>query len=1427
VKDFDLAGLEIGGCELGQDRIEQLLGSGGALAGWRITTSSDQTEIYDAEGKLTSIANRAGLTQSFTYSDAGTPPSIAPRPGLLIRVADAFGRELHFVYDASARISTMTAPGGGVYTYRYDEGLTGRPAGHLTSVTYPDATTRSYQYELDRAAGRDYFLTGITDEHQSRFATYTYDPQGRGIQTEHAIGAEREHITYPSIDEAEIRTYVDATRSALRRYRFMVTNGVWRHSSIEVDPCPECGPQARTFDPASGIKTSETDWNGSQTCFAHDARGLETARGEGLAACPADLASWTPAAGTVERKITTEWHPVFRLPTKLTEPKREITLAYDPVKGTLLTRSVRDLVTSSTRSWTYTYNANGQVVTVDGPRTDLADVTTTTYYPNDDPDLGKRGNVATIANALGHVTQISAYNAHGQPLAIVDPNGLTTTLAYDARQRLTSRNLGGEVTSYEYDGVGQLTKVTLSDGSFLSYTYDPAHRLTGIADSLGNRIAYTLDLMGNRTKEEVFDPSNALAQTRSRVYSSLNRLTQEIGAQSQSTSYAYDNQGNVTGITDPLNRVTANAYDALNRLKQMTDPAAGVTRYGYDGLDQLASVTDPRNNATTYTVDGLGNLTAQLSPDTGSTTNAQDAAGNVVSSTDAKGQTTTSSFDALNRLTRIVYNQATGSQLKQIDYAYDQGAFGIGRLTTLTETSAAGSVLQSTAYSFDQKGRVTSEARTIGGVIATTSYAYDAAGRMTGMTYPSGRATSYQFDALGRVSRIETTGGGTSQVVLQDVAYQPFEPVKAFTFGNLQPYARTFDLDGRIASHSLANQTKVLAFDPASRITRIEQQGTPTNFADYGYDVLDRLTSTILPASTFGFSYDPVGNRLSKSTPSGTDTYAISPTSNRLASITGATTKTYAHDANGSITSDGLVGFTYDPRGRLVSSTSAIGTTTYQVNALGQRVRKTSSLGDVLFHYDSQGRLIAESSPGGAPIREYLWLGDQPVAVAAYTAGGGCPATPTLDTSNTFVAFDAAERLEARGGTGGSGGGGWEWQFAAAGGPTANGQFAWVSGKTYGLTLSYGGAGSASVVVRDGATTVLTLSVPSGMDAGNALKLTVRANPNLGVGAKIRLALSQIDGTPSAQVLETPGDNQAAELALVYAGESLRDGFAVEGTVTMTFSGSAPPQGGRLRLSAHAGNVTCVGGGGSPTATLHYVLADHLNTPRVVTNQAQQVVWRWENQEPFGNSPPEENPSGLGSFEFPLRFPGQVFDRETGTLYNWHRDLDPATGRYVQSDPMGIEGGINPYLYAYASPLLFIDPDGLQAGPHGAPSKHIPGGPWNWSPDPNNSRGGTFTDPKGQSASWDAKGNHWDVDDGKGGRQRYNRWGKPITPKQAHSYKGPRQFPLWPKALVCPPLLDQLALSLARHACLAGDLAACSTFRMLGGQVDIIGIPDI
>ena len=107
---------------------------------------------------------------------------------------------------------------------------------------------------------------------------------------------------------------------------------------------------------------------------------------------------------------------------------------------------------------------------------------------------------------------------------------------------------------------------------------------------------------------------------------------------------------------------------------------------------------------------------------------------------------------------------------------------------------------------------------------------------------------------------------------------------------------------------------------------------------------------------------------------------------------------------------------------------------------------------------------------------------------------------------------------------------------------------------------------------------------------------------------------------------------------------------------------------------------------------------DHLNTPRLIANSTGTTVWRWDQGEPFGNDVPNNNPSGTGAFDFPLRFPGQYFDRETALHYNMMRDYDPSIGRYVESDPIGLVGGLNTYAYVRSIPLFAVDLYGLAAG---------------------------------------------------------------------------------------------------------------------------------
>jgi RHS repeat-associated protein len=111
----------------------------------------------------------------------------------------------------------------------------------------------------------------------------------------------------------------------------------------------------------------------------------------------------------------------------------------------------------------------------------------------------------------------------------------------------------------------------------------------------------------------------------------------------------------------------------------------------------------------------------------------------------------------------------------------------------------------------------------------------------------------------------------------------------------------------------------------------------------------------------------------------------------------------------------------------------------------------------------------------------------------------------------------------------------------------------------------------------------------------------------------------------------------------------------------------------------------------------YYIYADHINTPRVITRASDNgMVWRWDRADPFGAAAPDAILTGTGTFAYNPRFPGQLFDAESGLHQNYFRDYDPRTGRYLQSDPIGLKGGINTYTYTEGNPLSYSDPLGLK-----------------------------------------------------------------------------------------------------------------------------------
>lgn len=559
----------IGDADVNERLSAQYAADGVTPTNWNYTTTSQDVETYDANGRLLAITSATGAWQRYTYSTGASndttvsrSPEDAPAcsnvqagpaiaAGLPVCVTDNWGRQMQFEYDAKQRVTKAIDTAGQTYLYKYD-GATGgcasnNPttatcwAGNLTEVTYPGNQTRKYHYnERSLINGGNYCynattlaegsghlpnaLTGITDENGARYATWNWSCYNMATSSEHAGGVEKVSLSYTGhapdgTNTVSVTSYVGtaaAPQAITRSYHFRIALGVALSDAID-QPCEGCeGLRERTFDANNNV-TSNKDWQGNKKVFTYDlTRNLETSRVEGYGT-------------TLARTISTEWHPTMRLRTKVAEPLRITTYTYD-ANGNLLSESVQATTdangasgfsatpSGTSKTWNFTYNDAGQLLTKTGPG-----VNTTLTYDN-------QGNLATMTNAAGHVTHYGNYDVNGRVGQITDPNGMLTSFVYGPRGWLDSVSSGSEITSYTHDAVGNLKTVTTPDGTTTTYSYDDAHRLTDIADSLGNKITYTLDLSGNRISEDSKDAGGQLTRSISRVFDTFNRLKQVTGA---------------------------------------------------------------------------------------------------------------------------------------------------------------------------------------------------------------------------------------------------------------------------------------------------------------------------------------------------------------------------------------------------------------------------------------------------------------------------------------------------------------------------------------------------------------------------------------------------------------------------------------------------------------------------------------------------------------------------------------------------------------------------------------------------------------------------------------------------------------------------------------------------------------------------------
>lgn len=839
---------------------------------WVYTDVSGSIMEFDEDGRLKARVNKKGYRQTYSYYEGGSAD------GKVETITNNFGRTMSFSYDSTGRLETMTDPAGQIYTYSYD-------GSNLTSVRYPDNTPgdsgdnpiRYYLYENETFPNA---LTGIIDENGDRFATWEYDASGRAVASYNGTDANRIDVEYMGENTSRVTETVDEGKILSTAYSYEILNGSYSITLVSPEPCSDCivGDKIIEYD-ANGFPSLVTNPRGFQTKYTYNARGLEVERVEGF--------------NTEDpRTITTSWHSEYDKPVSMVFAGKQISYSYDSY-GNLTTKTERSTINSNLLGTTkYTYNPDFLLETIDGPRSGDADTTTIEY--------DSQGNITKITNPLGHYRSFTEYDPHGNVLTMVDENGQTTKMTYDARQRLATRTVAfgtpeEAVTAFEYDKAGSLVRATLPGGRYLEYSYDTAHRLVGIEDNGGNRVEYNLDSAGNRTAVAIYNSDDELVYEKSSEYNALNQLVSETDAAMNVTRYAYDANGNLVEQEDAGEGVVNYQYDQFDQVVRITDPFNGLsnpTVYTYDALGQMVSITDPRGLTTTYTVDGLGNVMSLDSPDAGSLSFEYDTAGNRIQVVDYREPGSNHVFytyDSLNRLTNVDYI----GDIEDITYTYDEtenGNYGIGRLTSFSDQSG------STQIRYDRRGNIIGRTNSIETSLETpidihTEFTYDLNGNITKITYPSGLVVNYSRNEVDQVDAVTATTGTGNLTLASNITYLPFGPMRSWLYGNGLQETVSYDNAFRVSEISVPG-VHILnyGYDANNNIDYINDLASGES-RSYDYDVLRRLTLSNDVSGAFTYSYDEVGNRVTSSKYEDNYTYEYSSVSNQLQAIQGASSR--------------------------------------------------------------------------------------------------------------------------------------------------------------------------------------------------------------------------------------------------------------------------------------------------------------------------------------------------------------------------------------------------------------------------------------------------------------------------------------------------------------------------------------------------------
>jgi RHS repeat-associated protein len=783
-------------------------------------------------------------------------------------------------------------------------------------------------------------LTGVADLNENK-TTLSYNESG---QLQKAADGAGRSLTFAYNESGQLATVTDSTGRKVS-YGY---NGSGR--LVEVTDV-RGGHSHYTYNEGGLLLTYKDARENTVLTNTYDSSGRVLTQTDGL-----------------EHKTTYKYSESgYTTTTEVTNPRGYIT-EYEYFKGAL-EKKIEALGTESSATWIYEHDPNTLgVVAVTDPN---GHTTHATY--------DSHGNKTSTEDALGHKTK-SVYDSLDDLTEYTDANGVTTTYTYDSRgNRLkTSTPLVGSepaqsrviTNAYESkEHPGDVTSTTDPNGKTTTFAYDSAGDLTSATDAAGDKTTYTYDGLGRRLTK-VSPRGNAKGAkaseyTTTYTYDAAGNLLTATDPLGHEQKWTYDADGNVETETDANGHATSFTYDAANRQVSVKRPNGVIERTAYDADGNVESRTNGLERTTTYAYDPLDHLASSTDPLERKTSYVYDAVGKLKSKSDPEGRTTTDTYDAANELTKVSYSDGV---TPTVEYGYDPD----GRLTSMTDGSG------SSSFSIDSLGRLTSATDGHGD---KTSYGYDLAGNETSITYPNGKKVTRSFDNAERLASVSDWLGNTTSF-----SYDLDSNLLVGTFpkstGNIDEYG--YDRADRMSAVTMKKGKETLvsigyARDKAGQIESLTSKGLPGAESEtFGYDANGRLTK----AGSASYEYD-AANNLTKA-PGTTNTY---DKANELETGTGVT---YGYDKLGeriksAPESGPATSYKYDQAGNLIAverpaegKVPAIGES-YTYNGAGLRASQTVSGTKSYLTWDESGGLPlllndGQTSyiygPGGLPVEQ-------------------------------------------------------------------------------------------------------------------------------------------------------------------------------------------------------------------------------------------------------------------------------------------------------------------------------------------------------------------------------------------------------------------------------------------------------------------------